>query len=82
MIWTMLKLTGFYHCRFSCKSRKRDPYSIMYAYFTAVTANLTLAQKAHEEGKKLYHISYGSAYTNEYTQWRSFNEAQQANLYV
>ena len=40
LIWKMLTLTGFYHCRFICKSRKRDPYSMMYAYFAAVTQNI------------------------------------------
>ena len=40
-IWQMLKATGFRHCRYACKSRKREPYSLIYAYFEAVTKNMT-----------------------------------------
>ena len=43
-IWKMLMATGFYHCRFMCKSRKREPYSMIYAYFNAVTRNVTISQ--------------------------------------
>ena len=32
VIWKMLVHTGFFHCRFSVKSRKRDPYSLVYAF--------------------------------------------------
>jgi hypothetical protein len=28
----MLMLAGFYHCRFYVKSRKKDPYSMVYAF--------------------------------------------------
>lgn len=38
-IWEMLKATGFFHCRFTCISRKRDPYSLIYGYFNCVTKN-------------------------------------------
>jgi len=38
-IWEMLKHTGFFHCRFTCVSRKRDPYSLIYGYFNAITKN-------------------------------------------
>jgi len=41
IVWKMLLYTGFFHCRFSVKSRKRDPYSMIYAYFAAVTQNRT-----------------------------------------
>jgi ribosomal protein S5 len=40
-IWKMLLYSGLTHCRFMCKSRKRDPYSMVYAYFNAVTQNTT-----------------------------------------
>ena len=40
-VWKMLVATGFQHCRYACKSRKRDPYSLIYAYFTAVSRNMT-----------------------------------------
>lgn len=39
VIWRMLMCSGLYHCRFMCKSRKREPYSMIYAFFNAVTAN-------------------------------------------
>lgn len=41
LIWHLLLNTGFFHCRFTCKSRKREPYSMMYAYFNCVTPNKT-----------------------------------------
>lgn len=40
-IWKMLLHSGFGHCRYVCKSRKRDPYSLVYAFFLAVTQNKT-----------------------------------------
>jgi len=40
-IWEMLKHTGFFHCRFICVSRKRDPYSLVYGFFNAITKNKT-----------------------------------------
>ena len=62
-IWKMLVATGFNHCRFACKSRKRDPYALVYAYFTAVTKNMTTLQLEVEEGRKLFHTSYGNLTT-------------------
>lgn len=35
-IWEMLKHSGFFHCRFTCISRKRDPYSLVYGFFNAI----------------------------------------------
>lgn len=46
MIWNMLINTGFFHCRFFVKSRKKDPYSMVYAFFAAVTQNRTLDEIA------------------------------------
>ena len=43
-IWEMLKHTGFFHCRFTCVSRKRDPYSLVYGFFNAITKNRSLSQ--------------------------------------
>ena len=63
-IWKMLVATGFNHCRFACKSRKRDPYALIYAYFTAVTKNMTTQQLELEEGRKLYHSSYANTMTS------------------
>ena len=40
-IWKMLLHSGFAHCRYVCKSRKRDPYSMIYAFFLAVSQNQT-----------------------------------------
>ena len=41
IIWKMLLATGFKHCRYQCKSRERDPYSLIYAFFAAVTQTKT-----------------------------------------
>lgn len=46
MIWKMLLHAGFVHCRYTCKSRKREPYSMIYAFFNAVTCNMTPAEIA------------------------------------
>ena len=40
-IWKMLLHSGLGGVRYICKSRKRDPYSLVYAFFTAVTQNMT-----------------------------------------
>lgn len=41
LIWEMLKHTGFFHCRFTCISRKRDPYALVYGFFNAIIKNRT-----------------------------------------
>mmetsp|Transcript_42094 Transcript_42094/g.64543 ORF Transcript_42094/g.64543 Transcript_42094/m.64543 type:complete len:323 (-) Transcript_42094:29-997(-) len=51
-IWKMLKFTGFFHCRFTCVSRKRDPYSLIYGFFKAVSQNKTMDQLATIQGAK------------------------------
>ena len=43
-IWEMLKHTGFFHCRFVCVSRKRDPYSLVYGFFNAIVRTKTPTQ--------------------------------------
>lgn len=45
-IWEMLKHTGLFHCRFTCISRKRDPYSLVYGFFNAVIKNRSPSQIA------------------------------------
>ena len=69
-IWQMLLATGFNHCRYACKSRKRDPYALIYAYFAAVTHNMTTQQLELEEGRKLFHSSYGNALTTKQREGR------------
>lgn len=59
-IWKMLLHTGLVHCRFVCKSRKREPYSMMYAFFQAVVENMSCSEVANQKGKKLYQVSYGN----------------------
>jgi hypothetical protein len=59
----MLLHSGFAHCRYVCKSRKRDPYSMVYAFFIAVTKNQTPNEIAQNEGKKLHQVSYGNPTT-------------------
>lgn len=65
IIWKMLLSTGFFHCRFAVKSRKRDPYSMIYAYFAAVTQNRSQDEIAQITGKKISQISYGNPTTNQ-----------------
>jgi hypothetical protein len=52
LIWKMLLHCGFYHVRFACKSRKRDPYALIYAFFIAITQNTTLEEIAVVSGDK------------------------------
>ena len=56
----MLLHSGFGHCRFTCKSRKRDPYSLVYAFFLAVTQNKTPDEIAQQEGLKIHQVSFGN----------------------
>jgi hypothetical protein len=60
----MLIHTGFFHCRFFAKSRKKDPYSLVYAYFNAVTKNHTNDELAQMRGWKIQQISHGNPATN------------------
>ena len=57
--------SGLYHCRFACKSRKRDPYSMIYAFFIAITQNTTLEEIARVEGKKSYLVGWVDPSTNK-----------------
>ena len=57
-MWRMLLATGLYHCRFMCKSRKNEPYSMIYAYFNAVTKNVTIPEKSKMEGTRLHHVAF------------------------
>ena len=61
----MLLYTGFYHCRFVIKSRKKDPYSMIYAFFAAVTKNRTPDELAMIQGRKIRQLSYGNPTTND-----------------
>jgi len=63
-IWEMLKHTGFFHCRFICISRKRDPYSLVYGFFNAITKNRTPSQIAMVSGEKLHRLGYVNPTTN------------------
>lgn len=63
-IWEMLKHTGFFHCRFVCVSRKRDPYSLVYAFFNAVHRNKAPSQIAQATGRKVYRTGVVNPTTN------------------
>jgi len=63
-IWEMLKHTGFFHCRFVCVSRKRDPYSLVYGFFNAITKNRTPGQIAQASGQKMHRLGYINPTTN------------------
>lgn len=60
----MLLHSGLVNCRFVCKSRKRDPYSMVYAFFSAVTMNKNLDELARMRGSKLHHLAYSNPMTN------------------
>lgn len=64
VIWKMLIHTGFFHCRFFIKSRKKDPYSLVYAFFNAVSQNRTQAEISQIRGEKITAISFGNMTTN------------------
>lgn len=53
-MWMLLYLTGIYHCSFSIISRMRDPYSMMHAFFMAMTQNKKLKDIVETTGDKLY----------------------------
>jgi len=57
-IWHMLVYTGLFHCRFSVVSRKREPYSMIYAFFEAVGKNITLEQQSQMTGYKITEIAH------------------------
>ena len=66
-VWEMLKHTGFFHCRFVCVSRKRDPYSLIYGFFNAIVKNKTPAQIAAVSGEKLHRMGHVNPLTNSFT---------------
>lgn len=65
VVWKLLVHTGFFHCRFWVKSRKRDPYSLIYAYFAAVSRNSSLDDLAQMRGEKIFHTTYGNGMAPE-----------------
>lgn len=56
----MLIYTGIYHCRFVIKSRKNDRYSMIYAFFKAITMIKKPTEFAKVTGQKIAAISYNS----------------------
>jgi len=64
ILMEILKLSGFFHCRFTCVSRKREPYSFIYGYFNAVTKNRSLDQLALMTGTKFQKVAYVKGTTN------------------
>lgn len=60
----MLMITGFYHCRFSVKSRKRDPYAMIYAFVQAVSKNLSMDDISQFRGIKTHQTTFGNPSTN------------------
>ena len=63
-IWEMLKHTGFFHCRFVCVSRKREPYSLIYGFFNAVSKTRSVSQIAMVTGQKVHRVGYVNPVTN------------------
>ena len=56
----MLLHAGLTHVRYVCKSRAREPYSMMYAFFICVTNNATPDEMAQHEGRKTHQVSFGN----------------------
>merc|ERR1711990_1318951 len=69
-IWEMLKHTGFFHCRFTCISRKRDPYSLIYGFFNAIVKNKSPSQIAQVTGRKLHRLAYVSPTDNRQARYK------------
>lgn len=59
-IMHMLIYTGMYHCRFVVKSRKKDNYSLVYAFMEAVSQAKKPSVAAEMFGKKIAALSYHS----------------------
>jgi small subunit ribosomal protein S5 len=59
IVVSMIELAGIPDCRFGLKGRNRNTYSILYAFFQAVTQNLTMQQVAELSGRKVYELTYG-----------------------
>lgn len=64
IIWHMMVLTGLFHCRFVIKSRNKDTYSMLYAYFAAVCRNKTPQMMAEHSGAKLHKQVYADTAQN------------------
>jgi ribosomal protein S5 len=63
-IWEMLKHTGFFHCRFTCISRKRDPYSLIYGYFNAIIKTKSAKTISQIQGEKHHRVAFVNPLTN------------------
>ena len=59
-IWHMLVYTGMYHCRFVVKSRKKCRYSLVYAYFMAISKARKPSVMAEFIGRKVANVLYTS----------------------
>lgn len=59
-IMHLLIYTGIYHMRFVVKSRKKDNYSLLYAYFMAVTKIKKPSQFAEITGRRFGEVTYNS----------------------
>ena len=60
----MLRYTGLYHVGFVVKSRKKEPYAMVFAFFKAITKNKTPLQTSEIAGYKFnkQYISRGRRY--------------------
>jgi ribosomal protein S5 len=59
-MYNMLLYTGINHCRFVIKSRKKDLYSMIYAYFELVTKIKKPTQFAEFSGQKYAHVTFNT----------------------
>ena len=55
-------ISGMHHCRFVTKSRKRDKYALVYAYFIAVANAKRPSYMSELTGRKIMARTWDSFY--------------------
>jgi hypothetical protein len=59
-MYNMLVFSGIYHCRFVIKSRKKDNYSMLYAFFSIMTRIKKPVVWAEGIGERYANVTYNS----------------------
>lgn len=54
----LMRYAGFYHQEFKKKSRNKEPYAMVFAYFKAITQNVTPRMIAESRGVKKNHYNH------------------------
>ncbi len=71
----MLRYAGLFHCEFVIKSRAKEPYAMVFAFFKAVTKNKTTLQISEIFGTKNYRHYIGRPRKYEYSLAEHDNKA-------